>query len=69
MMTRTKLDSLLQWVEALRKVDKSDGVAYNFGKGSGKKGQRKNAERTRISTRWILQLVLANRPQRSSVLV
>ena len=50
-MTRTKLDSLLQWVEALRKVDKSDGVAYNFGKGSGKNGQRKNAQRTRISTR------------------
>ena len=39
-MTRTKLDSLLQLVEALRKVENLT-EPYNFGKGSGTKGKGK----------------------------
>ena len=33
------------------KGGKLNGVPYNIGKGSGTKGKRKNAQRTRISTR------------------
>ena len=37
---KNKLDSFLQSVKALRKVE-NDGVPYNCGNSSGKKGKRK----------------------------
>ena len=40
-MTRTKLDSLLQLVKALRKVENLMECPYKFGKGSGTKGKGK----------------------------
>ena len=51
MTTRVKLDSLLQVGKGSAKGGKRSGVPYNFGKSSWHEGQRKIAQRTRISTR------------------
>ena len=63
--------------KGLVKGGKPNGVPYNFEKGSGKKGKGKihkglgfqpeRGEQRKIW--WVLQLVLANRAQRSPALV
>ena len=75
-MTRTKLDFIAPVGKGPVKGGKLNEVPYNFGKG-GTKGKGKmhkrlgfQPERGEQRTFWrILQLVLANRTQRSPVLV